>query len=376
VVLVFLAGTAMLTACAETSVPFNLVRERIVIQASINGLGPYPLLVDLNQPHSVVSADVAEALKLPQASSVIVKAPDTGTTVVDIVQVQALGVGEARLGPLPCAVLDLSPLSLLLGAPAAGIISGRDLALEVILDFAGGTLVLRGPADGRLAESDDHGVLSLNPLEDGRLTANVLINGKHLLPLELDTTFPGVIGLPESVVQGYGLIGPSSPRLEVIAAPSEPPPFGGVQFRLDSVKLGAAVMRRPMCSLLPAGEPGRLGIAFMKQCRLTVNFSQALLGVESGSGHATDPPVVGCGLTPARCVNGIWNVWVARDSPAERAGIAPASVLLRVGDHSAVDASFEQIMGWLEAPEGENIRVLVGHEGQESDLTLVSEKLL
>lgn len=348
----------------------------MVIDASLNGAGPYPLLVDMGQPRSVIAGDVAEAQRLPQASSVLVEAPGSGDAVLDIVHIEAVVVGETRFGPMTCAVMDLSAMAVVLGAPVAGILGGRDLAASIAFDFAASELVLRGPDDGRPFEKDDPGVLALNRLDDGGLTTGALINGRLHLPFELDMTFPGLVALPEDLAQNNALIGPATRRLEAVGAPLAPSVFGGIQFRLDAVKLGAAVVRRPVCSLVAAGEPARLGVGFMKQCRLTIDYAQSLARVEGPGSAVTDPPIVGCGLTPDHCVDGVWSVWVARHSPADRAGIAPASWLLHVGGHAVAGASAEQVMGWLSAPEGENIHVVVSHEGHESEVTLIAERLL
>lgn len=368
-------GLAVWTAAAnaETTVPFRLVRDRIVIDASLNGAGPYPLMVDMGQPRSVIAGDVAEALRLPQASSVLVEAPGSGDAVLDIVHIEAVEVGETRLGPMTCAVMDLSAMAVVLGAPVAGILGGRDLAASITLDFGASALVLRGPSP---FEKDDPGVLGLNRLDAGGLTTGALINGRLHLPFELDMTFPGVVALPEDLARNNGLIGPATRRLEAVGALPTAPAFDGIQFRLDAVKLGAAVVRRSVCSLLPAGEPARLGVGFMKQCRLTIDYAQSLAKVEAPKNAVTDPPIVGCGLAPDRCVDGFWSVWVARHSPADRAGIAPASTLLYAGGHPVAGASAEQVLGWLSAPEGENIHVVVSHEGRETEVTLISERLL
>lgn len=372
--LILAAPMAALPSMAEIGVPFKLVRDRLIIETLIHGAGPYPLQIDVSQPRSVIAADVAEALGLAQASSALVYDDQGRGTVLDIVQPQAVAVGDAAIRPFPLAVMDLAP-ALQLGAPVAGIVSGRDLAASLTLDFAANELILCDSPDSPPFEKDGPGVSALAIQDDGRLTAGVLINGRHHLPLELDTTFPGMLALPEDLVRDYGLMGPMTRRLEAIAA--LPGLLSGeTQFRLDSVKLGAAVVRRPVCSVLHTGEPARLGVGFMKQCRLTIDYGRSLVRVEAPGGAVTDPPVVGCGLAPAQCVNGAWSIWVARHSPADRAGIVPGSTLLYVGEHEAGGVPAEQIMAWLSIPEGENLHVVLEHEGHRTEMTLVAERLL
>jgi hypothetical protein len=87
-----------------TRVPFS-PGSSVLVQARINGIGPIPLLLDTGADHTIISPSVLKRLSLSveNTPSVTLKSV-TGTAFANLVWVDFIEIGEARVGPLLIAV--------------------------------------------------------------------------------------------------------------------------------------------------------------------------------------------------------------------------------------------------------------------------------
>jgi hypothetical protein len=211
------------------TVPLLAPARRPVVEATVNGRGPYRFIVETGAPFSAISPRVAAEAGLVPAD-----------TVDPAVTVEAIAVGAARLRDFRVGIVD---------GPAPGVdgILGlnayRDLLLT--LDYAAGRMTLaRGalpPANGRdrlalyLAEE----LLEFDVTVDGRPTRAVL-----------DTQGSGVFNGTPAVVRGVRFA-----AAPVSTGRVQGPGIGVQQVRsarlTGDVRVGDVVFRRPIVGIVP-----------------------------------------------------------------------------------------------------------------------------
>jgi predicted metalloprotease with PDZ domain len=115
---------------------------------------------------------------------------------------------------------------------------------------------------------------------------------------------------------------------------------GGTQIRLAEFSMGAVTVNTPLCEVWDGGG-ARIGMRLLSRFEVALDRDNARLHllplVEL---PWTDPPVCGVGLAPAEWVDGLWSLFVAEDSPAQRAGILPGDLLVSVNGIEMEGQSF------------------------------------
>jgi hypothetical protein len=356
----------------ESAVSFSIVRDKIVFPVSVNGAGPYPFVLDLGITHPVLSRSTADALSLSATSKDQVIAP--------VVEVRELRLGEAASRPIQALVMDLASFKTTLGAEVAGILSPREIGEELHIDFAANTLSVQPHSEDGSIRTDARSV-RLRFDENNQPAVSAILNGKHVRSFIVDTTFGGTLGMPEQALRDLGLVADATPCLAVEGLPA-----GGsdsltqsekMQVRIESVRVGSAEIQGPVCTVLSSEEAPRIGIGFLRNFRAVFDFEGRLLRLEhTGALPIVAGPVIGCGLTPARINEGYWTMWIAKDSPAAKAGIRSGETLIDVNGRDLKDASYASVTQTLEAEEGETLSVTLVHEGERRMIAVTARRLL
>jgi len=118
---------------AADSMPFALGRQGgILIPASLNGAGPFVMLLDTGASHSSVSQELALTLRLPAVARTTVQSP-VGDRERVVVQIDRMQVGAHRLSVRPTVV---SRRDLAIAGEVHGVIGQDVLAnLRYTIDF-------------------------------------------------------------------------------------------------------------------------------------------------------------------------------------------------------------------------------------------------
>ena len=350
----------------------SVVRDKVIVPLSVNGAGPYPFILDLGIEHPVLSREIAATLK-----------PDTAAEV----EIQELRLGDAASKPQRALVRDLAPFKATLGMKIAGVFNGREIGKTLQMDLAANTLEVR-PYSGDGSGATDSRSVRLRLVEHGQPLVSALIDGKHVRSFIVDTTFGGVMAMPERVLRDLGLFSRALPgigdvpSLQVEAESEGAPdqasaPSDKMQIRLRSIRLGGAVVQNPVCSVLSAEESPRIGLGFLKNFQAAFDFDAKFLRLEpKGAMLIVCGPIIGCGLVPARFGDGYWVVWVAKDSPAAKANIRSGAQLLEVNGTDLKDASYAAVAGKLAAEPGVTLSVTVLQGGERRTIALAVQTLL
>jgi len=361
----------------ERTVPFDVVRGRILVPALLNGEKVNPFLLDLCVQSPVCDRATAQQYGL--------LAPDAAAE-ARIGRAELFQVGNAPARDCGFVIMDLSGFTHSLATPVLGIFSGREIADEIVLDFEQNSLVLR---KGRAAELESDQQPDTVRILDGpaeTLMVSAVLGGRHVRPVLLDTAFAGTLAVPERVLREAGLIGSATRRIDVIrqedAQPSDAIPSqmssGETQVRLSGVRIGAAEIQSPVCTLLKDGQTPRVGLGFLRHFTVTINYASRLVRLENLSpGLPQDPDIAGIGLVPGSFDGRCWSVWVVSGSSAVEAGIKPGCRLISVNEREAEGLDFAQVLALLDTTEGETVSVVLERaDGSTKTHVLKSTPLL
>jgi membrane-associated protease RseP (regulator of RpoE activity) len=380
---IIVALAPLLADAQEGATTFSVVRDKILAPVWVNGAGPYPFILDLGIKHPVLSRTVGDALGLKPSPT------EQGQGIALAVEIQELRIDKAASKPLQVLMMDLSPFKTTLGTEVAGIFSGREIGDELRLDFAANALTVRQLSGEGSLPTDTRSV-RLRLDENNQPVVSVLLDGKHVRSFLVDTTLGGALGMPEQALRDLGLLTDDTPHLAVenlsTGDANSQPLSEKMQIRLKSVRVGSAEVQDPVCSVLPSAESPRLGLEFLKNFGTIFDFEEKLLRLEhTGKLPIVAGPIVGCGLTPARFVDGYWTVWVALDSPASKAGIQTGAILAEVNGKDLKDADYASVARKLTVEEGDVLSVTLGQakggsegtpQGEQRTIALAAKRLL
>lgn len=363
-------------AGTESSVPFALNRDKIVVPVALDESGPHPFVLDLGAAQPVLADTLAAQLNLATEPGDATEVRSKGNTPVEVttVRVRKLSAGGLAARDVQCLAMDLSPLTARLGASVAGLFSGRTLADEVTIDLAAKRAWFRRPATPGVWD----GATALRMNLGGGLEVSAVVNGAHVRPLELDTTSGDTLAIPAQALAEMGLLRPDTPRLEMMPEAADgtgSPPH--TQIRLGSVRIGPVRVNDPVCTVLAGDAPGRVGLGFLRRCRTSVHFGKGLLLLEPVvSMPWYDPPIVGYGLCPARQEKDGWTAWVAKRSPAARAGLRSGDLLTAIDGQALPDLTYAEVSVLL-ATELDGLTTVTAARGEAlQTVTLRAERLL
>jgi hypothetical protein len=111
----------------STDVPFTLFDNRMLIQASIDGKGPFTMIVDTGSTSVVVTPDVAKRLELQARAAGSATGAGSGSTSLAVTRLTSLAIGALQFDNLPAEVLDLSAIRRAIGFPRLDGIVGYDI---------------------------------------------------------------------------------------------------------------------------------------------------------------------------------------------------------------------------------------------------------
>ncbi len=142
------ACSVMAAAPAKDVATVQDTSTRLTLPVMVNGHGPYRFVVDTGADHTVISAELAAALKLPAGRRVVMH-DITGADAVDTVRIDSLVVGPHEATDVQAPVLPAASLG------AAGMLGIDGMHNQhVVLDPRGGTFRI-GPATPDEREGPD-----------------------------------------------------------------------------------------------------------------------------------------------------------------------------------------------------------------------------
>jgi hypothetical protein len=324
-------------------------RGRLMTDVWINGAGPYPFLLDAAIKRPVIDPEAAQYLQLPSETA-------AGT--------MAVHAEEMRFSDFPAnsdtlAVRDLAGFSEKLGVRVAGLLPLWKPGYEVTIDFPRANVTWRPLSAARLRRNDPD-TAGMQIGEGHTPVIECLWNGQYIGTAVIDLLRPGMLAVPGNMAAEYALLPEESRMLRVFSRGPGGPRLSR-QFRPGAFACAGIEVLQPLCTLREDGDHVRIGLDFLRHFTLTLNFEHGRARFDSSAGRQyQDRPLTGYGIAPDALRNGFWELAVADQSPAWRAGIRPGDRLLNINGLDLVNAPDNRDAGFAEIE-----RMLHGHPGDE-----------
>ena len=294
-ILLGLAATAGLGRTAAkglgaqgVEVPFELHKDAILVQAKVNGKGPFTMMLDTGVDPSVVDLATAREIGLAvDATGHQGSGSGTGTNLAHATKLPLLELGGLKAREVDALALDLSKTSAALGKPLRGVLGYSLLKDRVVqIDYPRHVARFYAKAPRPAGRPNGAKVATLAfRYEDDILLEGVSVNG-HAILVNLDTGSNGGFQLTPAAVARLGL------EAEAARAPvHHSVGFNGStenrEGTVRNVTLGGISIDRPKAVFYGKGTGRddavwglRIGNAFLKNFVVTVDYPRHLVTLE------------------------------------------------------------------------------------------------
>lgn len=366
---------------ASATVPLALDAGSLLIEAKINGQGPFPFILDTGG-HDILTPAAAEQLGLKPIGHGISRGAGEGTTGIQYTRVAKVEIGDAEIDDQPFVVLPFEYFVTERGKapPIAGLI-GLELfeRFAVKLDYGQHQMTL-APLDS--FEYRDHGsALPIRFTDDMPLVA-ARLDG-HPGSFGIDTgnggdvvvfgNWAGPIGVAQQFKSGlplisFGVGGQST----AYAARGATLDLGGPLVkdfiaRLAEDKAGAFSSR---------SEAGNIGKSILSRFAVTFDYRHEIMALEPLANPEIQPfGRIGLGASKDKPDSYIVRI-VYKDSPAAAAGLAAGDRIIAIDGVAASELSGADLYKKGRQPVGTVLTLTIEHEGQPKDVSLSLKEVL
>jgi len=131
-------------AVQSTSVPFTLFDNRMLIETTIDGDGPFMMIVDTGSTSVTITPWVAQRIGLRTRAAGSATGAGSASVPVSVTRLSSVGIGSLHFAGLSAEVLDLLPIQRAIGFPRLDGIIGYDILrrLRVGVDMDANRLTL------------------------------------------------------------------------------------------------------------------------------------------------------------------------------------------------------------------------------------------
>lgn len=358
---------------AADEAPANIerVRDALIAPVWVNGVGPYPFLVDVASARSAMAPRVRQYVELEVAP---LHSDTEGER--SLLETEPASVLVQGMEPTECQFLvePVDGFETKLGTRVAGVLGRDALPNPLYLDVQGRVLSSGRPSSTEQGESDEEPIsLSVRQADDGTLTVSGVIDGERAVRVAVDTLYGGILGLPYDQAQNLGLLeDQEQSHLAIEQLQAE-----GFMIRLNRFHVAAAEIRRPICHVSHALEDAVAGLDFLANFEVILDVEEETLDlIPHEPGPVERGPLRGSGLMLGYLKQGRWVLYVATESPAAEAGAMTGDVLLAIDGEPVEGQRHGEIEQRLMIPAGEELTVTVERNGTRHEFTLESKELL
>lgn len=361
-----LTPAASRAAGAPIVASIRLTEQRVLIDAMLNGRGPYSLVLDTGAVVSGVKASVAQALSLRKLRDVALNGRPFPLYAVDdlVLGGQVRQAGVAMFG-LPGETLGGD------GLLAAGMVT----AVDSELDFERQQWRLY-PGGG----IDRSGYTRLNSelrkagatAGSQRIHAEITVGDVTLRPV-WDTGMPWLLSLENSDARKLGLWNDSTPYSPVRTTGLGIPGKETARIvRAPTLKIGPAVYESPLVLARGPWEKNPysvLGLPVIRTLNLSVEPAADSLWVARNSLPPTRTSYNGTGIWVDEDRGAVEVADVGFGSPAAKAGVKAGDVLLGV-------STVREALALLNGPDGRTVALKLKRGGQTVEVSFVPHAYL
>jgi hypothetical protein len=267
-ILAALIAAAAAPSAAQTTIPFTYVDNRIVLECTIDGQGPFAMILDTGSPSIAVTPEIAAKLAIAVQDAGTVTGAGNNAAKNGRATIASLALGNLTFKNLNADVLDLTEIRTKLHFPHLDGIIGYPVLKQfaTFVDVDDRTITLAGsapPAPPNATTTRFEGVLpEIHAVIDG-IAGKVLVDSGDRSSLTLFGPFAKQNGFfgrypsSQNIVTGYGLGGPvyadvfTLPSLDVfgthltnVVTRASRQTGGVFASTADSASIGTGVLKR------------------------------------------------------------------------------------------------------------------------------------
>jgi hypothetical protein len=334
-------------------VPFSLEAGEIILNVRINGLGPFPMLVDSGAPNSLtpeaaalLGVEIEPAQSLADSGDHLVA---TGRAWIDIMR-----IGDVEMVDQPVAILAL-PLEITnrgSAPPLAGVIGYEAFQRFVVrLDYERKILALSASAEFNYSGNG----VELPVKFDGAIP--VVTAAADGIPgfFAIDTGSVGAISLRREFVDAHNIETrhPTSIRIKSIGATG---PYETLLTRLDRFEIAESRIEAPatrfpsqaITAPKPAGFVGTVGFEILRQFAITFDYPREKVWFERSRAFGTRTGAGTVGFQATRSgESGFIVITVLPNSAAEAAGMETGDLITEIEGQSTASMSLGDFANWI-----------------------------
>jgi PDZ domain/Aspartyl protease len=367
---------------SEVVVPISIEAGEVVVEASINGRGPFPFIFDTGAQDALTPETVAAlGLKTEGAGTL----QDSGSHSVSITstRVAAIRLGGLEMTDQPFFVVPLPRYLTDRGnrAPLAGFIGYELLArFAVRLDYDKRSLTLTPDSDFRHDGEGVHVPLLFRDKTPAVSAAADGIAGFFLI----DTGSIGALTLRREYVEDHDLEArhPSALGIKSVGAAGS---FDTILSRLDTFDVAESRIDRPATrfpSTATEGLPfadiaGSIGYEILRQFTITFDYGRGELWFERSSAFGARTGQGGAGFQAVKIGGaGFGVITVLPDAAASAAGLQVGDVITEVDGRSTASMSMSELAELLRQPVGTSVRLGTIRDGNVLTVALTLKDVL
>ncbi len=369
------AGTAAV-------VPISVEGGEVIVDVSIDGRGPFPMMFDTGG-HNVVTPETAAAVGLEVTGGA--KGRGSGETDLSAAFARArqLRVGKAELLDQPLLVFPLPRFFTDRGnrPPLAGFVGYELLtAFAVRLDYEGRTLTLTPLHDFRPEGAGERMPFDFADTSPTVPAAVDRIPGKFVI----DTGSTGALALHRRFVEVHGLAARHPAALRVKGAGADGL-FETIVTRFDRFEIAGADIERP-ATQFPAGGrsglpwtdvDGSVGYEILRQFVVTFDYGRRELWLERSPAFGAKTTLGRSGFQAVKLDSPEFRVvTVLPNTPADAAGIAVGDVITEIDGVSSAAIGQAEFGELMRRPDGTPVHLNVIRNGNPRPVALTLKELL
>jgi len=363
-------------------VPFRSFHNLMLVDVAVNGGEARPFILDTGASGTVV--DVAAAEIKPEAERGASTMRGTGGEVeADLVKLDSLALGNARLLGATVTRADLAPLRQMVGADVAGIL-GYDFLRHFVVkvDYENSRVTFYEPA----SFADPEGVAFIPAETDTGHPIVEMAVGGHRGRYVVDLGNPGPIIMEGTYVAEHDLVGQAEAKLPALMkGAGGPRATKAYVVRMDEVAIGPYEIAGPVvvltadpeaAALCGEGLVGNVGWEVMSRFTFYVDYPGDRLGLAPSARFDAPFDYDRTGLLLQYAGDHYVVEEVAATSPAA-AVLAPGDRVVAIDGKAAAEVSLAEWARLRCQPAGTALKLTVERgDGPPEEVTLELAELL
>ena len=343
--------------------------DTVYLSLSTNGQNGVLFVVDTGFDHTILDESVVAELGKPLGTTDFTDEVGGKKSIVSKYKMPDLFWGKTKLRTEDTvAVFDLSFVQQSLGRPVKGILGMDCLQRYALqLDFDARKIrLLRSP----LLNVETLGKrFFLKLSETGHYFARENLLGAGDISTEIDTGCNST-GTLESALFGKAITEhKASVSANLIMSAS------GVnqkrEGRIPKCEFGGEFYRD---LILGEDSVNRMGLGFLALHLVTLDFPIGTMYLKRRAGDFPKDESKMSGLSVLRKVDTTFVYSVEKDGPADRAGIQPNDVILKVNDHAANALELWELRNMLQSGDGKEVRLTIERNGEKIQIPVTLKR--